>query len=555
MPWAVRPEDFGWLAPAHAALALLAAVALGPRLREASWRLLAGIAALALFCAAWIAAVDVPLRDLLPMREGFSLDHLRMVVGYDNDTGGLVDALWRPLVAPGPSTFRAFVQVNRVTVLGWALLCLLAAARDPRALTVVLVALVGGQGLVRATLHTELNAGAAGLYLALGGLLLWSATDTSQRLWRRLLAGAGVVGIAAVLPGTREELMAFSAGAVVGLVLSPTGLEARWTALFDRVSAWLATRPWVAVLLVAGWVGLSAAAYTPSVAMTDQSSWLWRAAHPLHVLGLTLWAFFPAVMPVGLVLLATRGAWIALRTPLRTGFAPLALWLVYSTARVAAHGGGDVWANASVARWELYRYVLPLYPVVILLALLGAKGLAELQPPGWLVPAFAALAVPWPFLIGLQQTAPVGGPRLPDGMRPLQSADAMIEVRTLIQRAEAEPGCAILTPGWTWGGRPSAATFRWGALQPGPRGLRYVDSKIDGATPPEQVATTLGLGCAVVWRSLDCAQEASPGCAWTDRLAPISTSTLHHQPFEHPVHGGVWPDEVVVGFYALATGP
>ena len=168
MRWDVRPEDFGWLLPAHAGLAVVLAVVLGPRLRGAPRGALAGIFALLLFCVGWTAAVDVPLRDLLPMREGFSLDHLRMVVGYDNDTGGLVDALWRPLVAPGPSTFRAFVEVNRVTVLGWAMLCLLAAVHDRRALTVVLIALVGGQGLVRATLHTELNAGTAGLYLAMG---------------------------------------------------------------------------------------------------------------------------------------------------------------------------------------------------------------------------------------------------------------------------------------------------------------------------------------------------------------------------------------------------
>ena len=89
----------------------------------------------------------------------------------------------------------------------------------------------------------------------------------------------------------------------------------------------------------------------------------------------------------------------------------------------------------------------------------------------------------------------------------------------------------------------------------GPRGLRFVDTKVDGSTPPEQVAATLGLGCAVVWRSLDCAQAASVGCAWTDRLAPVSTATLHRVPFEHPVHGGVWPDEVVVGLYALPAGP
>jgi hypothetical protein len=53
-----------------------------------------------------------------------------------------------------------------------------------------------------------------------------------------------------------------------------------------------------------------------------------------------------------------------------------------------------------------------------------------------------------------------------------------------------------------------------------------------------------------------CAQTASPGCDWTARLTPVEPAiTLDYLPMEHPVHGGAWPAQVEVGFYALPEVP
>jgi len=353
---------------------------------------------------------------------------------------------------------------------------------------------------------------------------------------------------------------------VAAVALWQTGLEVWWTAAWDRLGAQLADRPWLLPFGVLSWCVASRLIYEAGPGQSGESAWLFAAFNPWNVYGLTMGAVWPAVLPVGVTLLALRGAWLAARVPTRTAFAPWVLWVVYGTLRMAAHGAADLHAEVTVARWELYRYILPFTPVVMLLGVLGAldegmwEALHELGkdvPLGarWLVAV--TLAFPWPWMAHLMHTGPDGAPEWPDGLHPVAEADSMTEVRALIQRSERQPACALLVPGWTWRGEPDPARFEWAVLVPGERGLRWTAAHLPGSTPPSEVLRQMApeAPCAAVWRSMDCAQPKSPGCDWVSALVPAGDLDMHHVPMDHPTHGGVWPATYTVGFYGIPGVP
>lgn len=475
-----------------------------------------------LLVVGWLGPA-VPVGAFQPLREGFSLDHLRMVAGDSLDTGPLVDVLWRPLLG-GPPSYRAFVTVN-LCMSGWAALLLgaLAWRQGPVAAALLAVCAARSPGAFHAA-FSELNGPTAAVYLLLTACLFAEATAWDARRPRLAAAGAALTALA--LPWLRAELAAVTAAVWLGLAAHALGADRRLAPLLARLAPLLG---WRGLVLLAGWVGLSWAVYDPVSRPMREWDWLLRAVHPLHVHGLTLPLALIGVLPPGALLLAAAGAKAALRRPFAHAGLPLVLVVLYATCRLAAHGTFTLRDEGAVARWELYRYLVPLLPLVWVLAVRGLESRVRLT--GLLL----CLVPAAPELSGLLRLEPVDGPGWSRSFG--VAADGPDEVRALVAGAERWPDCALLTSGFDWRGRPTPERERWAAVVPGPRGLRYVERGVPASASPEEAARALApeAACVRVWRSIDCGQEASAGC-------PVlrGGTMWQRRPFLHPEHGGRW---------------
>jgi hypothetical protein len=359
-----------------------------------------------------------------------------------------------------------------------------------------------------------------------------------------------------MLPAIRPELGALSVALAVAVLGRPwaDAVEARLAA----VGPWTGRRTAVVVALLVAWLALAWAvpAKAPP-ASWGSAQWLLGGLHPTSPHGLLLPLVLLGAAPLGLVVLAVRGAAVALAHPIRTGLLPMAVWAMFVTARVAAHGRPALVGVGSLSAWELYRYLLVLLPPVALLAVIGARA-ASASSTG--VRVAVGLACLLPAVPEVTRLLDVDG----GGAWPRRfgiDRDPQVEIRALAARLEEAPSCGVLTLGHAWGGPPGPDRFGWAALVPRthgdlPAGFRYVRPK-PGTLPATADAATaakalLGdVGCAVAWRSLDCAEVHGPGCGPLDALPTLDVRAIEHRPFVHPRHGARWDGPLVVGWAAI----
>jgi hypothetical protein len=533
----VRAEHAPFWLAAHAVVLLallLTARGAGVRWR---WLGLGALVALGWWAAATAVAAALPVAWLQPIREGFTPDHLRYALADSSDTGKLPSKVLSPLLAPGLYGLRQAVARN-LTCHGWAAL-LFAALMARRAgwtggALFGGVVLLGPLGLTAAL--SEVNASVAALYLAALGALLPTATGAVPG--RRAIAAAGALVVAGLLAAVRDELVLVTAAVGVAVVLAALPVRVGWAERVDRAGAALRQRPWLLPGGLSVWVALSWLAHEPAadtVARQGQLGWLWLSLHPLNVHGLLLPLCLFATLSPGLVLLAARGAWAGVRRPLRHGFAPVALWVLFVSAWSAGHGPADLDAPGAVAPWELYRYLLTLAPIVWLLAIAGASGPL---PRSLLI---ALLVPPLPWLRGLLDTEPVGAAPWPL-LWPATSGSAPDEVRAIVGLLDEVDrqgvACPILTRGRAWGG--SDAPWVWAVITrvgDRPPRLELLPGDRSGPSTPIELPP-----CSVLWWGLDCEADRSQ-CP--ERAPPAEVRVF--TPFVHPEHGMTWPAQVQTG--------
>lgn len=574
MPLSLHPHNLPHLAAVHAVLAALVAWVVWTRVRAGalSWREVGAWIVAALgwgILSTQVLGPALPVAAFSPLREGFTLSHLRLLTGIGTDTGPVRDVFWLPVLT-GARTLRAIVTVD-LAFAGWTALLLAGwarALRIPPLLSTVLVgvSVLGAAGLTAAT--TEVGASVAGTY-ALGAGALYALAVRRDLPWStRLPAGLGAVLTGALLVLVRAELLALVAAGLVGLLLAWAWPAGR-AALEDRASravTWLAARPWWPALAVVAWVALSLGVYDGAGSLRSLGSWGWlvRGLHPLHVHGLTLALVLPAVLAPALVQLALRGAVRALAAPVTSAALPVVVWVLYVTMRLAAHGGDTLGEARTVAPWELYRYVLVLAPLVALLALRGAQD--DDRPWLWAMMLVLVPPLPEASLLLALHPGPLADWPVWFGVQ----GDAPTEVRALVARTEAAPACGVLTLGAPWlpdRGDP-VPRLTWAALRPGPLGWEVHTADLAPTVEAVEAAEVLlaGVPCALAWRSLDCgalaASEAGarphpslPGCAPLDALDPVETWTINSRPFVHPQHTLAWADTLELGWFRVPGWP
>lgn len=524
---------------AHGGLGLLTgAVMLAWVARRRAWRLAGVVAGASLgwlvLATRWLGPA-LPASAFQPLREGFSLQHLRFVTGSSLDVGPVPEVVWRSWLAIGPPSMREAVTANLVLG-GWAailLAALLAATARDRLLGAALwLGIVASPAWLTAS-TSPLHASAAAFEMLLVACLV-----AMGGRWAALAAAGWCVS----LPGVRPELLAFSVATVLGLGV--VRWEPRWT-------AWVDARVWPRVWwwgVLLGWVLLHPLlVQIPAPRVDGPWGWLVAGLHPARWDVLTLPVVLAAMLPLGVVLLAGVGCWRAVRRPASLGFLPAAVLAVFMAARAAAHGLN--WpAGDGVAAYELYRYGLGLLAPVAVLAVAGAASVSLDGPRRW------ALVVLCLF------------PALPSAVRPLGlwpaeavwpqvhgfEADPLLEQRRLVGLLEADD-CAVLTIGRVWEADGEDKPFRWAAILRNrlERDVVRVGPPVTEAGLEEALRLLRGEDCAVGWRSLDCAVVGEDPCEALAGLPPVDMETIEHGAFVHPEHGSRWPSTIEVGTVAL----
>lgn len=556
-------QEAHWLQVPHGVLLVLWAVALAgwlvahPAARRPARGLL--VAALGwMVLVLFVVGPQLPVAAFQPLREGFTEAYLEHATGHTLDVGRVPALVWRWwfrwLQGPPPSLRDAVT--SGLVVSGWVGLLLLgwAWARLGRGWQgpVVVLGAMGSAGWAVAALG-PLYPAYVGLYVLVGAMLLVAGRDGAVPVWGRAAAHGGLVGTGVMLLGVRDEMMAVVAAGSLAWVLGRVAprVEQVWEGRARRAQAWLVPRWWLVPVALAAWVGLAAVAYDGSLPPMWLERWRWLVAvlHPMHVHGLTLPIYLLALVPVGIVLLALRGAWEGTARPVTFAALPWLVLVLFMTARIAAHGRITVTGKQQVAPFEIYRYLQLLLPMVFLLALEGARVVSH-QTRSWLAVACLVPAVPWvSHGLDLQGGPEVGWP-LWGGVQ----TQAQVEVRTLAARLEAEPTCGVITRAFVWGRPVRADTMVWVAARPDPNGpgFRTVRSDLPANAPVQQVADALlgGVPCAVAYRSLDC-HDAQADCATLDGLDVLEELAAPDEAFVHPQHGSQVVGPVVLGWLAV----
>ncbi|MCB9666291.1 MAG: hypothetical protein H6732_19430 [Alphaproteobacteria bacterium] len=477
---------------------------------------------------------DLPVEAFHPLREGWTLLHVATAAGEVGDESFLADQMWGSWLGLRQG-LRATITLHLIFA-GWTavLLTTLGVRTLGLAPGLVLGAVSWTTPATLVAATTDVDAAVAQAYVALGALLVAGAPASRGR--ERVAASTAAVLVALLLTSHRVELAALGLAGLVVTACAGTGLDAR----ADR---WPLARllGWGALALLPCWLLLAWWWPTPSgssgAGALGHAGWLLDALHPLDVHGVLLPVFLLAVLPAVLVVLAFHGGSAALARPLRHGLVPVALLVTYGTARLAAHGKLSVHAPGQVAAWELYRYVLPLLPAVVGLAVLGVRQLVQgqVERAFLLVLAFVG---PVPGLARVVGIDPVSGP--PDPFGPPSSAAE--EVRDLARWVDDHPDCALLTRGMRWGGPPGPDRLAWAALVPRRTGgHRYVEAPAH-LDLGEAVALLGEAPCAVAYAGLDCADG---GCAPLTDLPLLARVEGAGVAFVHPQHGGTTPAAVV----------
>jgi hypothetical protein len=545
-------EDSVPFAYALGGLHLLLALSLVPALRRvvldtrlfALW--LAG-GTLAVPAALWVARA-APTSWFFVLREGFSIDHLRFVVGLGLHRGPLVRTFWAPLVFDGPARLRDVVALNvgaSVAFGAWSAAAIFARTGSAWAATLLPVAFLAPP-ISRAAILGETEAPLCWVYLCLGWWAGWGD--------RRAGVAAALANVG-LLVTLRPELAVLPAAAIVSWAVGGrfAGAQDAWRAAFDRGLRWAVARPALAAMCVAVWLCVAEIALPSQVGWVKRlgaAGWPALAADPLNDRALLLGALLLAVFPIGAVTLIAAGALVSTREPVATGFAaPIAFWL-FGTWYFAGHGVPHGGWNATSA-WELYRYMIAALPLWLGLAALGWEALGAGLPP-W---ARVTLLLP-PAAWMIDALSPAVPARVSLRLSGATLPSAMYEGQLLANRFAEQPGCAIVTMGAPWSTEAGAGSLQWAALSP--RGRGWSVATVDGATPLADALPALvqGAGCAVAFRSLDCAADGLGGCGWLDSLTPLREHRVPFTPYVHPEHGMTWSaSEVLLGWYRIPGVP
>ncbi|MCB9681310.1 MAG: hypothetical protein H6733_07530 [Alphaproteobacteria bacterium] len=500
----------------------------------------------------------LPVTALQPLREAFTATYLQHLAGRMLDVGPMPERVWRPMLTGGPDSLREAVTAGLV-VAGWCVIGVALLVRrvvPDRALgaAVVVAFALNPAWLDAAT--GPLYAPYVGLYVLVGAWLLAAWRDPTLPTGPRALALVLLFACGVWLVGVRDELAAVALATWVA-ALVPRRVEDRWAAVGLRIARGLRRRWWAVLVALAAWVWVSDTWRLGATPPPSWGQWRWLAAglHPGHVHGLTLPLVLLGMIPVGAVLLALRGAAVVLVRPARWAFVPVLLWVLFVTARIAAHGRVEVDGQNQVAPYELYRYVTLLLPLVFVLVVAGARAWSGLRglPRALLVASCLLPAVPE--VTRLLDVA--GGPGAAWPRFYGFDLDPQGEIRFLQARMDAAPHCGILTLGHIWRGNPGPESFAWTALRPVDHGWTVVASAAPTGADVDGVARDLlhDLPCAVAYRSVDCFEAHGDHCVALDGLDVLAEEVRPHRRFVHPQHGGSWQGPLRLALLALPGWP
>jgi hypothetical protein len=256
-------------------------------------------------------------------------------------------------------------------------------------------------------------------------------------------------------------------------------------------------------------------------------------------------------LPWGAIGLATLGVVRLARQPVRWVLLPWALLGLTRVYARASHGAG----------FEMERYASMLLAPVVLLAVEGwaaldAYAVGRRWPGSWRALAIAVLAATclMPPSIGTSRAWPGAWP-VPHYARDLVllQRSTQVELRWLMSRLDAEPGCVFLSrvaadgaydpraPRWTWVvfGRALGSDIKVSPERPAAEVLR--DIAPDGT-------------CVRLYRSMDCALPGAEGCAADLRGArSLDEETVTVLPYSEPREYGWLPPVVTLGVYDLGV--
>lgn len=546
---ALPPSPVG---PFHRLLAVLTLlVGLAWVWRRAAWRTALGVAAAGAGWTALAARVIGPRLDVgwfQPLREGYSLASLRMATGDALDLGIVPGEVWQVWLTSGPPSARTAVTTSLVLA-GWAAILLGAHASrlggHRWSMAAVWLGAVASPAWLMMALSPQ-HAASAAWYAAVAVCLVGIALDARSGRVLTAAATLALAGWGLSATEVRPELVGPAVATVVG-VLFTVALPTWETRIASAVVGWRQRIGWRLWLLPLGWVALyPLLALVPRPHLEDRLGWVLAGLHPARIDLLTLPVVLAAMLPLGVVGLALRGAWTALARPARFGFLPLLIPALYMTMRSAAHG--VAWPSGqAIAAFELYRYLLVLVGPVTILALHGAATL-DLATRGRAILALLCLGPTLPWLIQ------------PLGMFPSHAAwpsrsgittDMQLEQRALVTWLEANPHCALLSIGREWSAEPDAP-FRWAAIvRDGTRTRFATGPRVSEAGLTEAIGMLGNPRCGAAWRSLDCDTAGSDPCTALDPLRELSVNKIAHRSFVHEEHGSTWAREVNLGLLTL----
>ena len=354
-----------------------------------------------------------------------------------------------------------------------------------------------------------------------------------------LTTAAALVRYETVIVGAPCLLASIAAGAATHDTF------AWWLRLRRRIAEWIPRAPAARVVFIALVLGIAAESWRLGIGVlrpahdTPPDTWIWsgfQAILPHSVqFSFALWWTLPGAF----VAVLTLGWWQALRRPFAHAGLAFSIPLLASVYVAAAHG------DEQGAFLEIQRYLASLLPLLLLLAAVGWRTVAEWIMEGTFrrqhlaAVSFVALLgavtlrtlpiaprqpVPWSASI-----AEHGWPRVP------LDHDVQREVRWLLQALKEHPRCSVIIP------LDPAISRRFG----GSRGFEVLSNggaeTVEAASiqaVAEQVkagrvfAAREGQECALAYHGLDCNVAGADPCAGLfDGLTPLREERFVSRPY------------------------
>ena len=519
----------------------------------------AGAVVLVLVAARALPAALVPTAWVTPLHEGGTEYLLQVLHGEYANAGPFFGAV--KAVLAGPPDGLALLAVVRMNVALWLLTAgLLAALVAPRLGRLAFVApalLLVAEPLGLHAAFSELPAATFGVLAMLLALVFrWTLEPAASRAERAVgLAAAALLTLDVAL--TRLELAPIAAAAVAAVIAQRLGRRGgRWAALFDPPprSRW---RRWLGPIVLLGAV-VAAVALLEWIPYDGEGfvEWMLRAWRPSRGGWQDGAGLLVGTLPLGLVVLIAVGLVEGLRRPLATG--GLALTVPFVLLLYVAQWGWGYFVQ--------YRYLVVLWPAIVLLVLVGAapfvrafERLATRGPHGRALAVAAAtlgvVAVAAPRFQGLRVDAIATEPAAPFQ---LMACNKQREARFLVDWLRTHPDSTLLTraslPPHTEADRGTrCGPVVFGADLPRPLDSR---SPADAIRAAATAAETRG-GGLLCYRGLDANLVLRDDCelAPADDAAVLASARWPSRQIVAGTYQGAEEETITVAIYRCDPGP